>query len=156
MILIRRKDSLTLGFQPDASRYSDSDLIRLAAFDPKKPVSAFAINLAYLAAARLLSQVKKMAEQEGALGVLTTSVKNTDGTVFVQNGIPYNAEMVPSLNDISVSLEDFLTMQRLLEHGIPVSVDLELHSKIYADDQQGYNVIAEIPGTDNKLRRTSW
>ena len=61
-----------------------------------------------------------MAVQEGALGVLTSSTKNTDGTVFVQNGIPYNAEMVPACNDISITLEDFFTMQRLLEHKIPV------------------------------------
>jgi Zn-dependent M28 family amino/carboxypeptidase len=93
-----------------------------------------------------------MALQEGALGILTSSAKNTDGTVFVQNGIPYNAEMVPACNDISITLEDFFTIQRLLEHGIPVSVDLDLQSKINSDDQQGYNVIAEIPGTDKKLK----
>ena len=154
MILIKRSDTLALGFQPDASRYSDSDLLKMAAFDPKAPVApshAHAMD-AFLASARLLTQVKKMALQEGALGVLTTSTKNTDGTVFVQNGIPYNAEMLPACNDISIAEEDFLTMQRLLQHGIPVSVDLDLRSKIYGDDQLGYNVIAEIPGTDNKLK----
>ncbi len=154
MILIKRTDSLGLGFQPDASRYTDSDLIKLAAYDPKAPVKTPASNAMsnFQAAARLLANVKKMAVQEGALGVLTSSIKNTDGTVFVQNGIPYNAEMLPACNDISITLEDFFTMQRLLEHGIPVSVDLDLQSKILADDQQGYNVIAEIPGTDKKLK----
>jgi carboxypeptidase Q len=154
MILIKRSDTLILGFQPDASRYSDSELLKMAAFDPKAPVSPPRINAmsAFMASARLLTHVKNMALQEGALGVLTTSVKNTDGTVFVQNGIPYNAEMMPACNDISIAQEDFLTIQRLLEHGIPVSVDLDLHSKIYADDQQGYDVVAEIPGTDKKLK----
>jgi carboxypeptidase Q len=154
MILIRRSDTLALGFQPDATRYNDSDLLKMAAYDPKAaaaPTRSHAME-AFMAAARLLSQVKKMAVQEGALGILTTGSKNTDGTVFVQNGIPYNADMLPACNDISIAEEDFLTMQRLLEHGIPVTVDLELHSKIYGDDQQGYNVIAEIPGTDKKLK----
>jgi hypothetical protein len=154
MILIKRQDTLILGFQPDASRYSDSDLIKLADYNPKAQVEAphsHAMD-AYLASARLLTQVKKMAVQEGALGILTTSLKNTDGTVFVQNGIPYNAEMLPTCNDISIAQEDFLTIQRLLENRIPVSVDLELRAKIFADDQQGYNVIAEIPGTDRKLK----
>ncbi|MEJ0083970.1 MAG: hypothetical protein WDM78_24190 [Puia sp.] len=71
---------------------------------------------------------------------------------FVQNGIPYNTEMLPTLNDISISYEDFMTMQRLLLHNIQVQIDLELRAKIYSDDQKGYNVIAEIPGTDYKLK----
>jgi Zn-dependent M28 family amino/carboxypeptidase len=60
--------------------------------------------------------------------------------------------MLPTLNDISISFEDFMTMQRLLLHNIPVQIDLELHAKIYSDDLKGYNVIAEIPGTDNNLK----
>src|SRR5258706_4093544 len=83
MIVIRRFDSLALGFQPDASRYSDSDLIKLAAYDPKAQVKALPSHdqEAYLAANRLLALVKKMALQEGALGVLSSGAKNTDGTV---------------------------------------------------------------------------
>ncbi len=152
IVMIRRTDSLTLGFQPDAGRYSDSDLLKLAAFDPKAPVPPSHAYDAYIAAYRFLTQVKKMAVREGALGILTTSPKNSDGTVFVQNGIPYNGEMEPALNDISIAYEDFMTMQRLLQHHVPVTIDLELRTKIYADDQQGYNVIAEIPGTDQKLK----
>jgi carboxypeptidase Q len=152
IVLIKRTDSLPLGFVPDASRYSDSDLIKLAAFDPKAPVAPSNTAAAFLAAARYLAQVKKLAIAEGAIGILTTSTRNADGTVFVQNGIPYNAEMEPALNDISISYEDFMTTQRLLQHKIPVSVDLELRAKIFPDDQQGYNVVAEIPGTDKKLK----
>jgi carboxypeptidase Q len=145
-----------LGFKPDASRYNDSDLIKLAAFDPKAPAApsaaaSMATN-AYLAAAHFLALVKKFAVEQGALGILTTSTRNSDGTVFVQNGIPYNAEMLPTLNDISIAYEDFMTMQRMLQHQIPVTVDLELQTKIFPNDQQGYNVIAEIPGTDKKLK----
>jgi hypothetical protein len=156
IILIKRTDSLPLGFKPDANRYTDEELMRLAAYDPKSPpvasASSRATTIAYQAAAHYLSLVKKFAAEQGALGILTTSTRNSDGTVFVQNGIPYNVEMVPSLNDISISYEDFMMMQRLLLHQIPVRLDLELHAKIYADEQQGYNVIAEIPGTDDKLK----
>jgi carboxypeptidase Q len=150
--LIKRTDSLTLGFQSDAIRYTDTELIRLAAFDPRLPVPVSHAADAYLAAAHFLAEVKKFAIREGALGILTSSTKNTDGTVFVQNGIPYNAEMLPTLNDISIALEDFFTIQRLLQHQIPVAIDLELRAKIYPEDQQGYNVIAEIPGTDPDLK----
>jgi carboxypeptidase Q len=156
ILIIARADSLRLGFAPDATRYTDSQLLRLAGFDPKAPlapdleaVKAAITNLSY---ARLLAQVKKFASEENAMGILTTSNRNSDGTVFVQNGIAYNAEMLPTLNDISISYEDFMTMQRLLQHNIPVTVDLDLRAKVFPDDQQGYNVIAEIPGTDGKLK----
>ncbi len=86
---------------------------------------------AFVAAARLLAATKKFAEQEGALGMITTTTRNSDGTVFVQNGIPYNAEMMPGLNDISLAYEHFMTIQRLLQHQIPVSLDLELVQKFF-------------------------
>ena len=156
IILIKRNDSLPLGFKPDANRYTDTELVRLASYDPKSPPAASAAsaaaNTAYLAAAHFLMLVKKFATEEGALGVLTTSTRNSDGTVFVQNGIPYNVEMTTSLNDISISYEDFMTMQRLLLHQIPVQIDMDVQAKVFTADQQGYNVIAEIPGTDNKLK----
>ncbi len=152
IVMLKRNDSLPLGFKPDASRYSDSDLIKLAAFDPKAPVTPNAQMAGIMAANRLLQATKKFAEEEGALGMITTTTRNSDGTVFVQNGIPYNAEMLPGLNDISLAYEHFMTIQRLLQHQIPVSLDLELSAKIFPDDQQGYNVVAEIPGTDKNLK----
>ena len=156
IILIKRTDSLPLGFRPDANRYSDTELKNLADYDPKSPPVATAASAAttraFMAAAHFLTLVKKFATEQGALGILTTSTRNSDGTVFVQNGIAYNDEMLPTLNDISLSFEDFMTMQRLLLHNIPVQVDLELQAKIYSYDLNGYNLIAEIPGTDNNLK----
>ena len=90
---------------------------------------------------------------ENALGIFTTSLHNSDGTVFVQNGIPYDAAMLPAFNDISISYEDFMTMQRLLQHQIPVTIDLDLLTKIHTEEQRGYNVVAEIPGTDSELKQ---
>jgi carboxypeptidase Q len=152
IVLLKRMDSLPLGFKPDALRYSDSELTKLAAFDPKAPVAPNNNFASFMAAARLAAVTKKFAEQEGALAILSTSTRNSDGTVFVQNGIPYTGEMMETLNDISISYEHYMTLQRLLQHQIPVSLDLELQAKIFPGDQQGYNVIAEIPGTDKNLK----
>jgi carboxypeptidase Q len=152
IVLLKRIDSLPLALKPDVIRYADSDLFKMVIFDPKAPVPPNNQISAFMAANRLLQATKKFAEQEGALGMITTSTRNSDGTVFVQNGIPYNAEMVPGLNDISLAYEHFMTIQRLLQHQITVSLDLELSAKIFPEDQQGSNVIAEIPGTDKDLK----
>jgi carboxypeptidase Q len=152
IVMLKRNDSLPMALKPDVIRYADSDLFKMMIFDPKAHVTPNNAFSSFVAAARLLASTKKFAEQEGALGMITTSPRNSDGTVFVQNGIPYNAEMVPGLNDISLAYEHFMTIQRLLQHQIPVSLDLELSAKVFPDDQQGYNVIAEIPGTDMNLK----
>jgi len=152
LVMMRRSDSLPLGYAPDALRYTDSELIRMAAFDPKAPVPPSRSVQSAVSAARLLAQVKKWAAEEGALGILTTSTRNSDGTVFVQNGIPYTAPKEQSLTDLSMSYEDFMALQRMQQHGIPVRVELELRSEIISDNTEGYNVVAEIPGTDKKLK----
>src|SRR5450432_3981377 len=118
ILLLERTDSLPLGFSPDARRFTDTELAAFAAYDPKSIVASPAKSPvpAKLTAAYILDVTKKFAEKEGALGILTTSPRNSDGTVFVQNGIPYHADMLPSWNDISVSYEQFMTLQRLLQH----------------------------------------
>ncbi len=156
ILIMVRHDSLALGFRPDCRRYTDEELKEMADYDPKNVPARSNNNRsayeAYRAAAKLLMQVKEFAQSEGALCVLTTGIKNTDGTVFVQNAGPYSPETPDMFNDVALSLEDYLTIMRLLQHQIPVQVDLEEATKVYADDQKGYNVIGEIPGTDKKLK----
>lgn len=153
IVLLVRNDSLPLGFSPDAKRYTDDELKELAAFDPKVPVASNrGGNEAFRAAFKFMTQAKDFAEKEGALCMLSTSNRNSDGTVFVQNGGVYTPETPETFNDLAVSYEDYMTLQRLLQHHIPVEIDLELSTKVYAQDQQGYNVIGEITGTDKKLK----
>lgn len=45
-----------------------------------------------------------------------------------------------------------MTIQRLIKHGIVVKLDIDVQSKFYEEDLKGYNVVAEIPGTDKNLR----
>jgi hypothetical protein len=156
IVLLVRRDSLPLGFGPDARRYTDEELKAMAAYDPKAPAAPHHgpdRNVeAYRAAAKLLSQAKDFAKEEGALCMLSTSLRNSDGTVFVQNGTVYSPETPETFNDLALSYEDYMTIQRLLQHGIQAEADLELSTKLYAEDQQGYNVIGEIAGTDKKLK----
>ncbi|MCE0542833.1 M28 family peptidase, partial [Neisseria gonorrhoeae] len=42
---------------------------------------------------------------------------------------------------------------RLAEAGIPVEIELETRTRFQTQDLKGYNVVAEIPGTDKKLKK---
>jgi carboxypeptidase Q len=40
----------------------------------------------------------------------------------------------------------------LLEAGIEVELELDIQNRFLYNDQLGYNVVAEIPGTDRSLK----
>jgi Zn-dependent M28 family amino/carboxypeptidase len=72
------------------------------------------------------------------------------GTVFVQSAGSYkegDPEVVPSL---AMAAEHFGRVARLLEHGTPVEMELDVRNKFYDADPSAWDTIAEIPGTDKK------
>ena len=48
--------------------------------------------------------------------------------------------------------EHYGRILRLMDQDIPVSISLSLKTRFHTDDTRGYNVIAEIPGTDPELK----
>jgi carboxypeptidase Q len=79
--------------------------------------------------------------------------ERTDGgTVFVTSGgsheKPNGGEVVPQ---VTLAVEHYNRMIRLLDHKIPVKVALDINAKFYPEDPKtpnASNIIAEIPGTD--------
>jgi Zn-dependent M28 family amino/carboxypeptidase len=51
-----------------------------------------------------------------------------------------------------LSGDDYLRIQRLTEAGIKVEIEADVKTKFFTDDLKGYNVIAEIKGTDPSLK----
>jgi carboxypeptidase Q len=143
-------------FKPDATRYTDEQLDSMAKV-VMKPVDTAEMrrrreqfrrggNMAFL------NTLRNMAQSEGAVAILSESPRGHDGTLFVQGGGAYKADAPANFPDIVLTLEDYTSIVRLLKAGIPVTLDAEVATKFYTDDTKGYNVIAEIPGTDKKLK----
>ncbi|MEO5646857.1 MAG: M20/M25/M40 family metallo-hydrolase, partial [Chitinophagaceae bacterium] len=99
-----------------------------------------------------ITRFKEMAKAEGALAILSTSPRGHDGTLFVQGGGAYTTGSPENFLDIVIAYEDYMTMVRLAKNNIPVKLEMDVKTKFYQDDTKGYNVIAEIKGTDNKLK----
>ena len=51
---------------------------------------------------------------------------------------------------IIVAAEQYDRICRILDLKVPVTLEIEVQTTIYDSDTQGYNVIADIPGTDKK------
>ncbi len=154
IIITPRTDTLIPSYKADASRYADSTLQKMADYDPKNVPERQRGNQRgnFRAQLQLTNQLKEMARKEGAIAVLTTSPRNAEGTVFVQGGGQFAPNTPENFLDIAVAYEDYMTIQRLLQHNIPVKLDADVKSKFMTDDLKGYNVVAEIPGTDKKLK----
>lgn len=147
-------------FEPDAKRLTADELQKLAdATDGGLPTAANrpaeVPDAARLAARKaqmaLRAKLNEMLLAEGAAALLSAG-RGTDGTVFTTNGAPYAADAKPVLPELEMSAEDQLRLIRLVEAGIPVEVEMETKTHFQTQDLKGYNVVAEIPGTDRKLK----
>jgi Zn-dependent M28 family amino/carboxypeptidase len=63
--------------------------------------------------------------------------------------MPDHKQQIPS---VVLANEAFGRISRLLEHKVPVQVSLNVQTQFTGDHEQGYNTIAEIPGTDPQLK----
>jgi len=150
IIITPRTDTLKPTYTADAIRYTDDDLQKLSDFDPTKsvPPRGQPAKPQY----QLTNTLKNIAEKYGAMAILTTSTRNAEGTVYVQQTGTFKGGAPAAMLELAVAYEDYMTIQRLIQHGILVKLDIDVQSKFYEDDLKGYNVIAEIPGTDKKLK----
>ncbi|MEO8109722.1 MAG: M20/M25/M40 family metallo-hydrolase [Ginsengibacter sp.] len=158
ILITDRTDSYSLSFKPDATRYIDDELDSMskAKMQPEDTAAMRQRREQFRrqrsGEVSMVSALKTLAQQESALAILSTSPRNHDGTIFVQQAGPYKIADPANFTDIAIGIEDYMMMLRLLKNNIPVKIDLDVQTKFYTDDTKGYNVIAEIKGTDNKLK----
>jgi hypothetical protein len=177
VILLPRADSLEPAYEADASRYSDEELKQMAGWKPEEKQSnesketnkSNALNTSnklnelmgkkgYSHAidkgsfALTYSTLKEFIREEGAIAILSTSPRGCDGTLFVQGGGAWTGNAPENFPDIMLAFEDYMMLQRMVQHHIPVKLEMDVKTKFYTDDLKGYNVLAEIKGTDPKLK----
>jgi len=86
------------------------------------------------------------------IGLKLTYARGSYGTFFTSNGASYKLDAKPVNPELEVSSEDYLHILRLLRGGEKVELEAEVKTSFYTKDPKGYNVIAEIPGTDPTLK----
>jgi len=108
---------------------------------------------------------------EGAAAALEVSREGDGGTIFTEQAIvplPLNAKdnaafddsrpnvwdkyPPPNLPQITVAAEHYNRMAEMLRQGEKLKMTLDLAVEFHDEDLMGYNVIAEIPGADPKLK----
>ena len=163
LIIIDQTNAYKLSFKADAIRYTEADLAKMAAAtmpagarggqtmdtaQQRRMREAMARN----GNMRAMTILKNLAKEEGAIGMVTSGVRNHDGTIFAQGGGAYKAADAANFLDMALGIEDYNMLLRLAKSGTEVSMEADVKTKFQEKDMQGYNVIAEIPGTDPALK----
>ena len=85
---------------------------------------------------------------------LSVRQQRTDGgTIFPSGGGSRTTDPATVLPTVTLAVEHYNRMARLLEKNVPVKVELHIETKFHEETApNGFNTIAEIPGTDPALK----
>ena len=99
---------------------------------------------------------------EHAVGIVVPSRDGRNnggagGTIFDDGGsgmgwFTYKREHAEQLPVVVMAIENYGRVYRLLKANVPVTVEMDVETEFTGDHEHGYDTIAEIPGTDPKLK----
>ncbi len=147
-------------YKPDAVRYTDDELEKMAQAEAAPQGNRPAANRQG-AGNNQLAMMMRMRETRAAIGamlleenvgLILTYARGNHGTFFTSNGASYRLDAPPVAPELEISSEDYLHILRLLRGGEKVEIEADVKTSFFTEDPNGYNVIAEIPGTDPKLK----
>jgi carboxypeptidase Q len=148
-------------------RYTEQELEDLAAY----PVTAGAAGISPEMQTRLRERMQRLAmidkiakffADEKVAAIIEPSRDGargggSGGTLFDDNGAtlgrtPYLADKKVQIPVVVATIESYGRLYRLTQAHVPTSVELDVETKFTGDHEHGFDTVAEIPGTDPKLK----
>ncbi len=153
--------------EPLFKRYTDAELKEMETYEagggryaPGSPELMKALaDRARLTALR--KAALKMMSDEGVLAILTPSRDGGEGggtgIIFDDNGADLARDAQKKENAVTIPnavmmIEHYNRLARMCEAHVPVTVELNIETKFTGDHEHGFDTVAEIPGTDPKLK----
>ena len=154
--------------EPLFHRYTDAELADMekaqsregrAPVPGQPPIEQMLAERARLTALR--ARALKMMASEGVLAIITPSRDGRDGggtgIIFDDNGADlvrdaYKRENAVTIPNGVMMIEHYNRLARMAQHGVPITVEVNIETKFTGDHEHGFDTVAEIPGTDPKLK----
>jgi hypothetical protein len=143
-----------VGFKPEATRLTDDELMKQGSqIDPtapgfdNTPKSFWEEEAEFKKHLESRVEIWKFLAGEGVAAVVTPSPIPEDVRV---DGF-YDQVWHSTYPEFVVSQEHYGRILRMLDKHLPVKLSLSLTSR-FVDNVEGFNVVAEIPGTDPSLK----
>ena len=153
--------------KPLFERLTDKDLDDIAEFQINSNAGGVSPEMqarlrAYTERQKLIDSIAQFFADEKVAAIIEPSrdAKNgggSGGTIFDDNGAtlgrtPYLVDKRVKIPVVVAAIESYGRLYRLTQAHAPVNVELDVETKFTGEHEHGYNTIAEIPGTDPKLK----
>jgi carboxypeptidase Q len=152
--------------KPLFTRYTDEELKEMQSYEAGGSFSfsspAFKTRYAeYMQRAALRKQALAMMASEGVLAIITPSRDGGDGggtgIIFDDNGAnlgrdAQKAESAVKIPNAVMMIEHYNRLARMVEHHVPVTVEVNIDTKFTGEHEHGFDTVAEIPGTDPEVK----
>ena len=148
-------------------RYTDAELKDMETYQSGQNVAGTPqANIQQLLAERARQAVVrtaalKMMAEEGVAAIITPTRdgRNGGGTgiIFDDNGAnlvrgAQTRATAVTIPNAVMMIEHYNRIARMLEHKVPVTLEVNIETKFTGDHEHGFDTVAEIPGTDPKLK----
>lgn len=152
IVLVQTTADIKTSFEADASRFTEERLAEMAsAAEASSSSSWLPERIAeYRTRRAVREKLSQFLMDEGAALILSNG-RGMHGTYFTSNGASYAADAKPVLPELEMAAEHYARMLRLLQAQTEVEIETEIQTR-FNNELTGYNVVAEIPGTDKKLK----
>lgn len=140
-------------FKADALRYTEEELDAMTKpTAPRTRRSFTPEQLKQFRAARAMrGKIKTFLQDEG-VALIITGVRGMHGTLFTSSPREWRKDTPKGIAEFEMMPEHANLMARLFENGVDVEIEAEIKTSFRTDDLNGYNVIAEIEGSDPTLK----
>ena len=152
--------------EPLFTRYTEAELKEMEGPEQPRAGRAGAPNIQQLLADRarlaaLRTAALKMMSEEGVAAIITPSRDGGkgggSGIIFDDNGANLSRgaqkrETAVTIPNAVTTVEGYGRLFRLLQRRVPVQLEVNIQTQFTGDHEHGYNTVAEIPGTDPRLK----
>jgi carboxypeptidase Q len=101
-------------------------------------------------ALKLRNDTSEFLSDEGVLVAINYGTNGDGGTVFATFGGSQNPDDPTPPPMVAITPEHYNRIARLIQHGIAPKLTFDIQTEVYKNDQMGFNVVGEIPGTTKK------
>jgi len=99
---------------------------------------------------RVFDELRRFFKSEGVLGVLSTDDRGDGALVFAESTGAWDESQTLPPASVVLGPEDYDRLVHLVDKKVAVRVQLDLQVSISEHDQDGVNVVAELPGGTKK------
>src|ERR1700733_2428144 len=144
--------------KPFFERYTDKDLKDLESLPvtESKPNAESPLDR-YSKRVKLRNTIYSFLTEEKVAGVILPSRdgEHGGGTGIIfddTSATPYRKDTALAFPVVVTQIENYGRVYRLLENHVPVSIEMNVETKFTGDHEHGFDTVAEIPGTDPRLK----